>query len=117
MKREFMKYLDSAFVDKVRSDLRLRETQGFFKTDYSLVKNEYTDDSPKKSGSTGRRIKTETKTIKKEPKATQRTKVNWSTSKPKRSAANIFFKGSENICTVDLGFCGCIVRLKVGGVL
>ena len=91
-----MKYLDSAFVDKVRSDLRLRETQGFFKTDYSLVKNEYPDDSPKKSGSTGRRIKTETKTetkvIKKEPKTTQRTKVNWSTSKPKRSEANTFFE-------------------------
>ena len=116
MKREFMKYLDSAFVDKVRSDLRLRETQGFFKTDYSLVKNEYTDDSPKKSGSTGRRIKTETKTIKKEPKATQRTKVNWSTSKPKRSAANIFSREAR-IYTVDLGFCGCIVCLKVGGVL
>ena len=91
-----MKYLDSAFVDKVRSDLRLRETQLCFKTDYSLVKNEYeiADDSPKKSGSTGRRTKTETKTeskvIKKEPKTTQRTKVNWSTSKPKRLAANIF---------------------------
>ena len=92
-----MKYLDSAFVDKVRSDLRLRETQLCFKTDYSLVKNEYeiADDSPKKSGSTGRRMKTETKTeskvIKKEPKTTQRTKVNWSTSKPKRLAANIFW--------------------------
>ena len=83
-----MKYLDSAFVDKVRSDLRLRETKECFKTDYSLVKNEYVDDSPKKSGPTGRQTKT--KKIKKEPKTTQRTKVNWSTSKPKRLAANTF---------------------------
>lgn len=83
-----MKYLDSAFVDKVRSDLRLRETKECFKTDYSLVKNEFVDDSPKKSGPTKRRTKTET--IKKEPKTTQRTKVNWSTSKHKRLAANTF---------------------------
>ena len=90
-----MKYLDSAFVDKIRSDLRARETQKFYKTDYSLVKSEYETGSMKSeySGqSTG--VKTELKAIKKEPKATrktsQRTKVNWSTSKPKRFAANVF---------------------------
>ena len=83
-----MKYLDSAFVDKVRSDLRLRETKECFKTDYSLVKNEFVDDSPKKSGPTKRRTKTET--IKEEPKTTQRTRVKWSTSKHKRLAANTF---------------------------
>ena len=90
-----MKYLDSAFVDKVRSDLRARETQQFYKTDYSLMKNEF-DASPTKLGSTGRgkNIKTEAKVIKKEPKTTQkasqRTKVNWSATKPKRLVANIF---------------------------
>ena len=81
-----MKYLDSAFVDKIRSDLRARETQKFYKTDYSLVKSEYETKSEYSGLSTG--LKTELKAIKKEPKSTQktsqRTKVNWSTSKPKR---------------------------------
>ena len=81
-----MKYLDSAFVDKIRSDLRARETQKFYKTDYSLVKSEYETKSEYSGQSTG--VKTELKAIKKEPKSTkktsQRTKVNWSTSKPKR---------------------------------
>ena len=84
-----MKYLDSAFVDKIRSDLRARETQKFYKTDYSLVKSETKSEYSRHS--TG--VKTELKAIKKEPKSTQktsqRTKVNWSTSKPKRLA--IFF--------------------------
>ena len=85
-----MKYLDSAFVDKIRSDLRARETQKFYKTDYSLVKSETKSEYSRHS--TG--VKTELKAIKKEPKSTQktsqRTKVNWSTSKPKRLASNFF---------------------------
>ena len=86
-----MKYLDSAFVDKIRSDLRARETQKFYKTDYSLVKSEYETKSEYSGQSTG--VKTELKAIKKEAKTqkpSQRTKVNWSTSKPKRLASKFF---------------------------
>ena len=107
-----MKYLDSAFVDKVRSDLRARETQKIYKTDYSLVKNEYETSSTKSECSgLSNGIKTEPKAIKKEPKATQkasqRTKVNWSTSKPKRLAANIFhslLKGDRSATIDQLSF-------------
>ena len=54
MKRKykiFTSIVDSAFVDRVRSDLRARTAHETFKTDYSLVKNEFASDK-KQSGLT-----------------------------------------------------------------